>query len=34
MYHPAAALHNGALRGEIARDFEFLHDRIGAPEGA
>ena len=34
MYHPAAALHNGALRGEIARDFEFLRDRIGAPESA
>lgn len=24
MYHPAAALHNGSLRPEIARDFEFL----------
>ena len=24
MYHPAAALHNGALRGEIERDFDGL----------
>jgi DNA polymerase len=28
MYHPAAALHNGALRGEIARDFDFLKGRL------
>ncbi len=24
MYHPAAALHNGALRGEIVKDFDLL----------
>ena len=24
MYHPAAALHNGALRSEIEKDFRFL----------
>jgi DNA polymerase len=30
MYHPAAALHNGALRGEVARDFEFMRARLPA----
>ena len=29
MYHPAAALHNGSLRGEIRVDFERLATRIG-----
>ncbi|MEZ5066504.1 MAG: uracil-DNA glycosylase [bacterium] len=39
MYHPAAALHNGSLRGEVARDFEFLREQVqasaaaGPPEG-
>jgi DNA polymerase len=34
MYHPAAALHNGSLRGEILRDFEYLRERTRLPEGA
>ncbi len=29
MYHPAAALHNGALRPEIERDFAFLQSLLG-----
>jgi DNA polymerase len=28
MYHPAAALHNGALRGEIERDFDGLKAQV------
>jgi uracil-DNA glycosylase len=29
MYHPAAALHNGALRGEIEADFDRLRGLVG-----
>ncbi len=29
MYHPAAALHNGSLRGEIEADFERLATFVG-----
>ncbi|MBZ0268866.1 uracil-DNA glycosylase [bacterium] len=29
MYHPAAALHNGSLRGEIRNDFERLATWVG-----
>lgn len=33
MYHPAAALHNGALRPEIERDFRFLRELLDRGEG-
>ncbi len=28
MYHPAASLHNGSLRVEIERDFDFLDEQV------
>ncbi len=32
LYHPAAALHNGALRSTILEDFAKLGDLLRAPE--
>ena len=34
LYHPAAALHNGALRSTILEDFAKLGDLLRAPEPA
>ena len=32
LYHPAAALHNGSLRGTIMQDFQKLKGLIGKPD--